>query len=180
MTRRYHPTPDVDRRYDVRVRSLVFAIVLVSSAAWAGGRHLFAPPVTSLRLGVWAGNQRPARPIYPVAYYPVYLWYAVPIAQVPSAPPPEPVVVEREVIREPAPVVVIVQQAPVEQPAPQAPSPAVVVPPPVPPPSAAPLPPRTPGPDVYHWTDADGVEMYSTRVPPEARGKAKKLRTLSR
>jgi hypothetical protein len=32
-----------------------------------------------------------------------------------------------------------------------------------------------PGPDVYSWTDDDGVVHYSTKVPPEAKAKAKKL-----
>lgn len=44
--------------------------------------------------------------------------------------------------------------------------------PPPPPPAAAPRD-ETPGNEVYRWTDEDGVTHYSTRVPPEAVGKAK-------
>jgi hypothetical protein len=33
----------------------------------------------------------------------------------------------------------------------------------------------TPGPAVYHWVDEDGVDNYSTTVPPEYRSKATKI-----
>jgi hypothetical protein len=67
---------------------------------------------------------------------------------------------------------------------PQPPPPEIVQPPPTP----APEPKdqsmgshqdvsqdRTPGPDVYHWVDDEGVENYSTSVPPEYRKRAKKV-----
>ena len=161
------------------------AIVLSGATALAGGRHFFGPQAELHRRGTWEGLPPPARSAGPVAFYPVYLWVPVPVVYVLPAPP-QTVAVEQEALSEPAPVVVVVQQAPVEPPAPEPPPPAAVTPPPPPaatPPPATPPPapaPRTPGPDIYHWTDADGVEQYSTRVPPSARGKAKKVRSLSR
>ncbi len=172
---------------------------LVASSAFAGGHAQFGG---SVGLGpAWghAGNFPPGRaiplvpttnytgagggyryaPVAPVAY-PIY-WYP----QAPQPPPQPPqVIIEREVIIErqvpaPAPVAPPPPQVIViEQPAPavvQAPPPAPL-PPPEPP---KPLAPRTPGPDVYSWTDADGVVHYSTRAP-EASVKAKKLATLAK
>jgi len=58
---------------------------------------------------------------------------------------------------------------------------------PGPPPPLAPPPPaagprgaadlreEAPGEDVYHWVDAEGVDNYSTSVPPDARARAKKV-----
>lgn len=50
--------------------------------------------------------------------------------------------------------------------------------PPTPPPApVAPRPdePRTPGNDIYRWTDGDGVVHYSTTVPDSAKALAKKV-----
>jgi hypothetical protein len=33
----------------------------------------------------------------------------------------------------------------------------------------------TPGPDVWHWVDDEGVDNYSTSVPPEMRNRATKV-----
>lgn len=52
---------------------------------------------------------------------------------------------------------------------------AVLPPPPMQPPAPPPAEPRTPGNDIYRWTDADGVVHYSTRVPEPFRGVAKKV-----
>jgi len=120
-------------------------------------------------------------PIMPIAY-PIYYYQQVQQPQPP--PPPQQVIIEREVIIErpaPAPVappppqvIVIEQPAPVvaQAPPPPPPPPAPVEPP-------KPLAPRTPGPDVYSWTDSDGVVHYSTRAPA-AGVKAKKLATLAK
>ncbi|MDP1921563.1 MAG: DUF4124 domain-containing protein [Myxococcales bacterium] len=51
---------------------------------------------------------------------------------------------------------------------------AVVLPPPAPP-EPRPEAPRTPGNDIYRWTDADGVVHYSTTVPDAAKAHAKKV-----
>lgn len=52
---------------------------------------------------------------------------------------------------------------------------AVVLQPPPPPEPARPEAPRTPGNDIYRWTDADGVVHYSTNVPDAAKASAKKV-----
>ncbi len=52
---------------------------------------------------------------------------------------------------------------------------AVVLPPPPPPEPARPEAPRTPGNDIYRWTDSDGVVHYSTNVPDSARPLAKRV-----
>jgi hypothetical protein len=87
--------------------------------------------------------------------------------------------------REPAPppqVIVVPQPAPVIVEVPAAPAPAPVAPPPPPPApvAVAPAGPRTPGPDVFAWTDEDGVVNYSTRAPTGGQAKAKKLATLAK
>lgn len=52
---------------------------------------------------------------------------------------------------------------------------AVAQPPPPPPEPARPEAPRTPGNEIYRWTDADGVVHYSTNVPDSAKALAKKV-----
>ncbi|MDP3502898.1 MAG: DUF4124 domain-containing protein [Myxococcales bacterium] len=52
---------------------------------------------------------------------------------------------------------------------------AVVLQPPPPPEPVRPEAPRTPGNDIYRWTDADGVVHYSTNVPDSAKASAKKV-----
>lgn len=52
---------------------------------------------------------------------------------------------------------------------------AVALPPPPPPEPVRPEAPRTPGNDIYRWTDADGVVHYSTTVPDAAKPHAKKV-----
>lgn len=52
---------------------------------------------------------------------------------------------------------------------------AVVLQPAPPPEPVRPEAPRTPGNDIYRWTDADGVVHYSTNVPDAAKTSAKKV-----
>ena len=128
----------------------------------------------NVRVGGWQFQSYRRPPM--VRAYPVWGW--VPVLQVPPAPPPAPpppqiIYVEREPAPlpppapppPPAPQVVVVHVAPEPAPAP-APVAVVAVPPPGP---------RVPGPDVFSWTDDDGVVHYSTRVPPDAKKRAKKL-----
>lgn len=86
----------------------------------------------------------------------------------PEAPPPSPpqvIVFEKPSPPQPAPEPapapqpqIVVVQVPVPAPAPEpAPAPAPVAAPP-----SKPTPPR----EVYHWVDSDGVQHYSTQVPP--------------
>lgn len=129
-------------------------------------------PVTN-HTGYWPGA-RVVAPVVPVYYY----W---PQVQQPAPqPPPQQVIIEREVVVEkaapapaPAPQVIVI-----EQPAPPPAPVAAPLPPPPPPEPPKPLPPREPGPDVYSWVDEDGVVNYSTRAP--ANGRAKKLPTLAK
>lgn len=51
----------------------------------------------------------------------------------------------------------------------------VLQPPPAPVEPVRPEAPRTPGNDIYRWTDADGVVHYSTNVPDSAKASAKKV-----
>ncbi|MBX7102034.1 MAG: DUF4124 domain-containing protein, partial [Myxococcaceae bacterium] len=61
-------------------------------------------------------------------------------------------------------------------PPPPPPAPVAVAPlPPPPPEPVKPELPRTPGNDIYRWVDADGVQHFSTKVPPEQKGKATKV-----
>jgi hypothetical protein len=117
----------------------------------------------------------------PVPIYPYQFWYTIPeTPPAPPPPPPQPQVVYIEREREPAPQPqVIVIETPAPQVVVEAPAPAPVVAAPAPvaaPP--APIGPRTPGPDVFQWTDDDGVVHYSTRQP--ANGKGKKLAPLAK
>jgi Domain of unknown function (DUF4124) len=121
----------------------------------------------------WSTPRANPRVVIEPVFYPVVYWNVVPVQQVP-APAPEPVVVEREVVREvpaPAPQVIIIEQAPAPVPAP-----APVAPAPAPAPEPAkPAAPYVPGNDVFTWTDGDGVTHYSTKVPAAAKGRAKKV-----
>lgn len=171
------------------VRFLGATMVIISStAAVGGGWHAtmgpaYTGPQPSFNFGRYPVTPRHYPPPYvrPWVQAPFLFWYTLP--QVPEAPPPPPpsqptvVYIEREPAHEQAPTVIIVQQ-----PAPEPPraAPVVAAPPPPPPVVAAPVGPRTPGPDVFHWTDADGVLNYSTRVPVDVRAKAKKLATLTK
>lgn len=161
------------------MRGLILTL-LFSTTAFAGDVRF------NVNFGNWrVGNQRQTRayvPYYPTQPYYYYWVYSPP----PPAPPPQVIYIERErePEREPAPApppqVVVVQLPPVEP----APAPAPVAEPVVAAPvvaaPVAPLPPRVPGPDVFQWTDEDGVVNYSTRVPADARKRAKKLSTLAK
>lgn len=156
------------------IRGLILTGLLLSTPALAGDVRF------NVNFGNWrVGNVRPTRAFVP--QYPVQpQWYWVVYAQPPPPSPPAPqiVYVEREANEQP-PQIVVVQLPPVEVPVPVAPPveaspvPAQVVAAP-----AAPLAPRVPGPDVFLWTDEDGVVNYSTRVPADARKRAKKLSSL--
>jgi hypothetical protein len=96
----------------------------------------------------------------------------VPVAPPPAAPmvvvfeaPPPPPPPEPEPEPAPAPPQVVVVHV----------APEPVAPPPLPPPAVTVVS-TTPGPDVYSWTDDDGVVHYSTRVPADAKKRAKKLK----
>lgn len=52
---------------------------------------------------------------------------------------------------------------------------AAIPPPALKEPARAPEQPRTPGNDIYEWTDADGVVHFSTNVPASAKGTARKV-----
>ncbi|MBL8952393.1 MAG: DUF4124 domain-containing protein [Myxococcaceae bacterium] len=139
------------------------------------GRAIPLVPTTNYTGAGYGYNYGPVMPVV----YPVY-WYQ----QAPQPPPPpQPqVIIEREVIIErpaPAPAPTPPQVIVIEQPAPVAVAPAPPAPAPPPPEPPKPLAPRTPGPDVYSWTDDDGVVHYSTRAPAPA-VKAKKLATLAK
>jgi hypothetical protein len=126
-----------------------------------------------------ASNHPAPRVVYQPVYVPLawWTWYPVqPQVQPAPPPPPEPIIIEREIIREVrAPQVIVVEQAPAPAPAvapappPVAPAPAVEVAKPQPPA------PRVPGPDVFTWIDDDGVTHFSTRVPSEAKARARKV-----
>ncbi len=141
---------------------------LVASAAFAGDVKF------NVNFGNWrvrdTGRSRVVVPSYPVVVPYYYYWTAPPAP--PAPPPPQIIYIEREPAPPPPPPQIVVVQlpAPVEAPVP---APVVAAPAPVVP--AAPLPPREPGPDVFAWTDEDGVVNYSTRVPADARKKAKKI-----
>ncbi len=188
------------------MRALGIALLVVAGAAVAGGRHRGGSAGPQYRFGPytwsnhfdgrasWAGQRPRVIPyayVNPYAYaLPYWGWYTAPytLNELPAVnqPPPEPPQpAERET------PTVVVFQAPAPAPAPEpAPAPQVVVvqPAPAPAPVAAPAPaavaeapkPQTPGPDVYLWTDADGTVHYSTLVPDDAKGRAKKLAKLSR
>jgi len=156
------------------IRRLTLAGLLLGTAALAGDARI------NLNFGNWrVGNPRAssaAVPSYPRQPY-VY-WLVSPQAQ---APEPQMVYVEREPEPEPEleqPMRVVVVQLPPVQVAAPVPPPVVVPAAPVAP--AAPPAPRVPGPDVFWWTDEDGVVHYSTRVPADARKRAKKLSTLAK
>ena len=158
------------------MRHLIFTSLLLSATAFAGDVRF------NVNFGNWrVGNARQTRafvPYYPAQSYGYWIVYTPP-----APPPPQVIYVEREVIHEQPPQVVVVQlppPPPVEPPAPVAVPEPVPVPAPAPVAPAAPLPPRVPGPDVFQWTDEDGVVNYSTRVPPDARKRAKKLSTLAK
>ncbi len=159
------------------MRRSIFASLLLSTAAFAADARF------NINFGNWrVGNEHQTRAYVPS--YPVQpSWYWVVYTPPPPPPPPQVIYVERE--REPVPEqpmkVVVVQLPPVEAPVPiAAPTPAPVVPVPVAPAPVAPLLPRVPGPDVFQWTDDEGVVNYSTRVPANARLKARKLPTLAK
>lgn len=169
------------RRYCSRVRWLVVTACIAAGSAFAGDVRVRA----NLQLGPsWLGydSRPPRRHVIVPVVYPTY-WYWFPVQQPEPAPPPPPA----------APQVIIFERAAREEPAPPAPPPPQVIyieqpaaPAPVAAPAPAvlpepvkPLPPRTPGPDVYTWTDDDGVVHYTTRAPaPQVR--AKKLATLAK
>lgn len=122
----------------------------------------------------WSRPRANPRVVIEPVFFPVYSWNVVPVQVAPvPAPEPEQVIVEREIIREvpaPAPQVIII-----EQPAPgPAPAPVAVAPTPAPEP-AKPAAPYVPGNDVFTWTDGDGVTHYSTKIPPAAKGRARKV-----
>jgi hypothetical protein len=175
---------------------VLMSSLMISSSAFAGGHHFGGQATVNLGVPVylgpsWRQYHGPNTPYFPpyyrqfptyspYGYYPYYPASTYPLYQQPEPqpPPPEPQVIEREVVREvpapaPAPQIIVVQQ-----PAPPAPV-VIAAPPPAPaePPKAAA--PRTPGPDVYSWTDSDGVVHYSTRVPADAKAKAKKMVAVS-
>lgn len=154
--------------------------VVAASSAFAGDVEI------NVELGGW--RYRPTRQIgrvwtpYGMRAYPYWGW--VPVVQTPPPAPPPPQIIYIE--REPAPVVeapppppppppqvVVVHVAPEPTPAP-APAPAVAVVPVTPPG------PKVPGPDVFSWTDDDGVVHYSTRVPADAKKRAKKVASPSK
>jgi hypothetical protein len=152
-----------------------------------GGRHLAAPSVRSAPFvnrgnayfrprwygygGVYPGYW------YPYAYTPWYNGYYSDQTPYEVAPAPQ------------APVQEAPPPADLEPPGPTRPQ--MYGPPPgAPPPQQANIAPARPesmgsradvlqdtgpGPDVYHWVDADGVDNYSTSVPPEARAHATKV-----
>ncbi len=145
---------------------------LVASSAFAGDVKF------NVNFGNWrvrdTGRSRVVVPQYPVVV-PYYYYWVPP----PEPPPPQVIYIEREPAPPPEPppppppqVIVVQVAAPAPPPAPE----PVPVPVPAPAPVVAvPLPPREPGPDVFQWTDEDGVVNYSTRVPADARKKAKKI-----
>ncbi len=155
------------------MRGLFLISLLLGVPALAGDVQV------RVNLGAWqVGGGLHSRVFVPYGVHPYY-WQWVPYTP-PPPPPPQIIYIEREPVRE----VVVVQLPPVEPPAPVVAAPAPPPPPvalplpaPVPLPSAAPLGPRVPGPDVFLWTDEDGVVHYSTRVPADARKRAKKLAT---
>jgi len=155
------------------MRRLLLLGSLLGATAFAGDARF------NIDFGRWRVPRAPEpRPFVPFVVQPYVFWV---VYAVPAPPPPAQVVyVERELppVREQPPQVVVVQLppapvAPPEPPAPAPPPPPAPVAAPVAP--SAPLPPRVPGPDVFSWTDDDGVVNYSTRVPAEARKRAKKL-----
>ena len=166
----------------------------LGGATWSGGLGPSWGPATPS----WVNTRSGPTPLVPVTNYtagagqyypygggyPIYYYYPT-VTQAQPAPQQPQVIIEREVIVEraavadpppapaPAPQVIVIQQ-----PAPT-PPPAPVAPPPPPEPQK-PVGPRTPGPDVYSWVDADGVVNYSTRAPASGNVKAKKLATLGK
>ena len=156
-------------------------ISLFACPAFAGPRFRGNARAGTFFISSGYGLVRP-EPAQRVVVQPVYVplawwtWYPIVQPAPPAPPPQEIIVVEREVIREvPAPPVepqvIYVEQAPAPAPAP-IPEPVVAapVPEPVKPPA-----PRMPGPDIFTWTDADGVTHFSTRVPAAAKARAKKV-----
>lgn len=149
-------------------RCLAAAVLLAASSAFAGD--------VEINVGLGWRAPRPYRHVGRV-WAPYYGWVPVIQAPPPAPPPPQVIYIERE----PAPVV--------EAPPPPPPQPPQIVvvhvapepaPAPVPVPTVAVVPvpapgPKVPGPDVFSWTDDDGVVHYSTRVPADAKKRAKKV-----
>ncbi len=156
------------------MRRSILLSFLLGTAAFAGDVRF------NVDFGLWrVGNNRETHAVVP--YYPVNP-YGYWVVYTPPAPPtpPQVIYVEREPAPPPPPPQVVVVQLPPVAPVPE----PLPVPAPLPVPivatPAAPLPPRGPGPDVFQWTDEDGVVNYSTRVPADARKRAKKLSTLAK
>lgn len=156
-------------------RLALAAVLLAAPAAVAGDVKVRIDVNAGWQFPGNAQRRGPVRAWVPRGYVPPVVWYVPPAPTVVVAPPPPPeppqvIVIEREVAPPvaspppPPPQVVVVQVAP---------EPLAPPPPPV---TIVPVAPAVPGPDVYSWTDDDGVVHYSTRVPADAKKRAKKLK----
>lgn len=172
----------------MRIAWIVALLIATNAAAQVAGTDTLERvlPCDRCTAPVVVRAPRAAPPVAVVPVYPVYVivpgWTEVTQPAPPPSPPawrepppPPTAYAEPPAYAQNEPPRAAPTPAPAPAPAP-APSPTAEAASPSPSPAPAPPPADTrPGPDVYHWVDANGVQHYSTRVPPEARARAVKI-----